>query len=158
MPPYSQITPKLHRKEDAEVIQLGSVTCFLLEDGSTTANRIAAVILLLPPRAEGPPMHWSRMHDECFFVTKGTVRFTVADGTVDAPQGSMMVVPPRAAHMLSNPSETEYAELYMTANPGYYVEYFRMLGQEMEGGKELSPEDSEYLMVLFGTFPPDAEI
>lgn len=54
-------------------------------------------------------------------VVLGTVRFTVADGTLDAPQGSMMVVPPRAAHMFSNPSETEEAELYMTANPGELV-------------------------------------
>lgn len=35
---------------------------------------------------------------------------------------------------------------------------FRTLAQETEGDKELSPEDSEYLMALFGTFPPDAEI
>lgn len=33
-----------------------------------------------------------------------------------------------------------------------------MLSQEMEAGKELSVEESEYLMALFGTFPPDSEI
>lgn len=35
---------------------------------------------------------------------------------------------------------------------------FRMLSQEMEAGKELSIEESEYLMALFGTFPLDSEI
>lgn len=35
---------------------------------------------------------------------------------------------------------------------------FRLLSQEMEAGKELSVEESEYLMALFGTFPPDSEI
>lgn len=50
----------------------------------------------------------------------GTVRFTVSEGQIDAPQGSMMVVPPRAAHSFSNPSKTEEAEVYMTATPGMY--------------------------------------
>lgn len=71
MPVRGPVPVKLHRREDAEVLQLGAVTCFLLEDGSHTDNRVGAVILLLPPGVEGPPMHWSRMHDECFFVTRG---------------------------------------------------------------------------------------
>lgn len=51
-------------------------------------------------------------------VRVGTLRFTTLDGQIDAPQGSMMVVPPRATHSFSNPSETEMAEVYMTATPG----------------------------------------
>lgn len=73
MPLRGTAPVKLHRKEDAEILQIGRMTCFLLEDGSHTDNRISAVILMLPPGAEGPPMHWSRMHDECFFVVKGTL-------------------------------------------------------------------------------------
>lgn len=71
MPLRGAVSVKFHRKEHAEVLQLGSITCFLLEDGSHTGNRIVAVILRFPPSAEGPSMHWSRMHDECFFVKKG---------------------------------------------------------------------------------------
>lgn len=73
MPLRGTVPVKLHRKEDAEILQIGRMTCFLLEDGSHTDNRIAAVILMLPPGTEGPPMHWSRMHDECFFVVKGKI-------------------------------------------------------------------------------------
>lgn len=73
MPLRGTVPVRLHRKEDAEILQIGRMTCFLLEDGSHTDNRIAAVILMLPPGVEGPPMHWSRMHDECFFVVKGTL-------------------------------------------------------------------------------------
>lgn len=71
MPLGGPVSVKLHRKEDAEILQLGKVTCFLMEDGSNTDKRIGAVLLMLPPGAEGPPMHWSRMHDECYFVTQG---------------------------------------------------------------------------------------
>lgn len=72
MPVRGPASVKLHRKEDAEILQLGAVTCFLLEDGTRTENRIAAVIMMVPPGTPGPPMHWARMHDECFFVTKGS--------------------------------------------------------------------------------------
>lgn len=74
MPLRGSTAVKLHRREDAEILQIGAVTCFLLEDGSRTENRISAVILMIPPGAKGPPMHWARMHDECFFVTKGSYR------------------------------------------------------------------------------------
>lgn len=72
MPIRGPTSVKLQRKEDAEILQLGPVTCFLLEDGARTENRIAAVVMLVPAGAKGPPMHWARMHDECFFVTKGS--------------------------------------------------------------------------------------
>lgn len=35
---------------------------------------------------------------------------------------------------------------------------FRTLSQETEGGKDMTVEESEYLMALFGTFPADSEI
>lgn len=72
MPVRGPAPVKLHRKEDAEILQLGAVTCFLLEDGTRTENRVAAVIMMIPPGAKGPPMHWARMHDELFFVTQGS--------------------------------------------------------------------------------------
>ena len=31
---------------------------------------------------------------------------------------------------------------------------FRMLSKETEGGKQLTPDNAEHLMALFGTFPP----
>lgn len=98
---------KLFRKEDAEVLTLGPITCYVFEDGSHTDNRVGAVLLMIPPGAKGPPMHWHRFHDELFFVTKGarslillrlfapgwdvakikcglgTVRFIVPDGSMD---------------------------------------------------------------------------
>lgn len=53
---------------------------------------------------------------------EGTVRFTVLEGQIDAPQGSMMVAPPRAAQSFENASQTEEAEIYMTATPGMFYQ------------------------------------
>lgn len=74
MPPNRGPAPvKLFRKDDAEVLTLGPITCYVFEDGSHTDNRVGAVLLMIPPGVKGPPMHWHRFHDELFFVTKGTV-------------------------------------------------------------------------------------
>ena len=51
-------------------------------------------------------------------MTAGTVRFETPEGNVDAAEGQLMVVPPRAIHTFQNPSETEDAEFFMTATPG----------------------------------------
>ncbi|KAK7716144.1 hypothetical protein SLS64_003296 [Diaporthe eres] len=153
---------KLYRKDDAEVLTLGPITCYVFEDGSHTDNRVGAVLLMIPPGVSGPPMHWHRFHDELFFVTK-------------VSPGDLMVVPPRAIHTFENASKTEEAELYMTATPGYYIDCesgttkfmtvqvrkakmtadFRMLAQGTEDDVKLDEADQMYLMAQFGTFPPD---
>ncbi|CCF39731.1 cupin [Colletotrichum higginsianum] len=122
MPLRGPVPVKLCKKEDSEVVRVGPMTVYIFEDGSNTDNRIGCMTLELPPAASGPPMHWHRFHDECFLVTKGTIRFTTPDGDVDAEEGQLMVVPPRAIHTFSNPSETEPAEFFMTSTPGYYMD------------------------------------
>jgi hypothetical protein len=71
MPLRGPVPAKLYRKEEAEVLKLGPMTCYIFEDGSLTDNRVGCITLVLPPGVSGPPMHWHRFHDECFFVTKG---------------------------------------------------------------------------------------
>jgi len=42
-----------------EIIQVGGgIVMRVLEDGSNTDNRLAAVHFTLPPRTLGPPQHW----------------------------------------------------------------------------------------------------
>ncbi|RKU48620.1 hypothetical protein DL546_008861 [Coniochaeta pulveracea] len=118
MPLRGPVPVKHCKKEDAETIKIGPMTCWVFEDGSNTDNRVGCVTISLPGGASGPPMHWHRFHDECFLVTKGTVRFVTPDGNLDAAQGELMVVPPRAIHTFENASATEEAEFFMTATPG----------------------------------------
>ncbi|KAK1970747.1 RmlC-like cupin [Colletotrichum sublineola] len=157
MPLRGPVPVKLYKKEDSEKISVGPMTIYIFEDGSNTDNRIGCMTLELPPAASGPPMHWHRFHDECFFVTKGTVRFKTPDGDVDAEEGQLMVVPPRAIHTFANPSETESAEFFMTSTPGYYMDYFRTVSKTVAEGKKLSREETQHIMAMFGTFPPDVE-
>ncbi|KAK2771619.1 cupin 2 conserved barrel domain protein [Colletotrichum kahawae] len=174
MPLRGPVPVRLCTKENSEKLVLGPMTIYMFEDGTNTDNRVGCMTLGLPPATSGPPMHWHRFHDECFFVTKGglsfeiskectlmagpgTVRFKTPEGDLDAKEGDLMVVPPRAIHTFANPSETEPAEFFMTSTPGYYMDYFRMMGKSVEEGKKLTREDTAHLMALFGTFPPGVE-
>ncbi|KAK3381392.1 RmlC-like cupin domain-containing protein [Podospora didyma] len=157
MPSRGPVSVKLYKKEAAETLQIGPMTMRVYEDGSLTENRVSGVLLEIPPGKSGPPMHWHRFHDELFLVTKGTMRFVTPDGDIDAAAGDLMTVPPRAVHTFKNPSETETCECYMTATPGHYVDYFRMVAKSTEGGKPLNRDDAHHLMALFGTFPPGVD-
>ncbi|OHE94262.1 hypothetical protein CORC01_10422 [Colletotrichum orchidophilum] len=175
MPLRGPVPVKLYKKESSEVLKLGPMTIYIFEDGSNTDNRVGCMTLALPPAASGPPMHWHRFHDECFFVTKGTIRFSTPEGDVDAEEGQLMVVPPRAIHTFSNPSDTVPAEFFMTSTPGMHFSFppcgeevqcveadlltadFRMMAKGGTEGKKLTKDETQHLMALFGTFPPDVE-
>ncbi|KAK4134910.1 RmlC-like cupin [Trichocladium antarcticum] len=146
---------KLYKKETVETLRLGPLTMRVYEDGSLTENRVSAVLLEIPAGTSGPPMHWHRFHDEVFFVTKGTMTFVTPEGEVSAAAGDLMTVPPGAIHTFKNGSETEGCECYMTATPGHYVDYFRMVAKAAEDGKQLDKSSVLHLMALFGTFPPE---
>jgi mannose-6-phosphate isomerase-like protein (cupin superfamily) len=74
MPLRGPVPVKLYKKENSEVVQLGPMKVYIFEDGTNTDNRIGCMTLELPKGKSGPPMHWHRFHDECFFVTKGRIK------------------------------------------------------------------------------------
>ncbi|KAK4201096.1 RmlC-like cupin domain-containing protein [Triangularia verruculosa] len=157
MPTRGPVPVNLCTSTQAETLKVGPLTIKVLEDGTNTQDRVSSVTILLPGGACGPPMHWHRFHDELFFVTKGTIVFSTPEGEQEARVGDLMTVPPGAVHTFRNGSGEEEAECYMTATPGHYVDYFRMLAKATEEGKMLGKEEVGHLMSLFGTFPPEVD-
>lgn len=102
------------------------------------------------------------MHDETFFVTKGTIRFHVPDTdkpgedkeVVDAKAGDYMVVPIRAPHTFSNPADEE-SRVFFTSTPSFYINYFKLLSQLAEPDKPLPAEVSLTAMSMFATMLVD---
>lgn len=121
-----------------EIITVGpGIKLEILEDGSRTDRRLAAVRVYLPPHTPGPAQHWHQMHDETFLVEKGTVTFTSRDRRVVARAGDYLVAPPCAPHTFANETDEE-AVMYSTLSPAFYVDYLRLLAtmaDEDAGGK-----------------------
>lgn len=128
-------------RANSERVAVGPTTIYIYEDGSRTDSRIGCMVLELPAGASGPPMHWHRFHDECFFITKGSVTFVTPDGDVVCGTGEMVTVPPRAVHTFKNASDAEDAEFFMTATPG-------TSGDDYHAGsilKSIGPADASLL-------------
>jgi len=153
---------------DGEILEMGPLTIRILEDGRNTDNRLGSMLLTIKPGVKGPPIHWHRMHDETFFVTKGKIRFTVIpaeDGKmaketkeIDTKAGDYVIVPTKSIHTFSNPFD-EPAEFFNTFTPAYYVDYLRMLAKainkaQKEGGRMLNEEEQRGVMAQFATFEP----
>ncbi|KAJ9629443.1 hypothetical protein H2203_001817 [Taxawa tesnikishii (nom. ined.)] len=129
-----------------------------MEDGSRTDMRISTVELIVPPNTSGPPAHWHEMHDETFLVTKGTIRFHVPAiddqpaKEIDAKAGDYVVVPTRAPHTFSNPTNEE-SRFFNTFTPAFYINYFKLLAELLENSETMTPEKNLQAMANYATLP-----
>jgi pimeloyl-ACP methyl ester carboxylesterase/quercetin dioxygenase-like cupin family protein len=136
--------------QDGEVVLSGPIRMRLLEDGSTTAHRLAIGEITLAPGTSGPPQHRHAKHDEGFYVVSGTARFTVGQTTYDAPAGTLVMVPPGTPHTFANHGDTP-AILLNTFTPDLYAQYFRDLRDVSAAGGSLSPEAVAGVMARYAT-------
>ncbi|CAM1511663.1 Fc.00g091760.m01.CDS01 [Cosmosporella sp. VM-42] len=133
--------------------RLGQYLWRPIEDGSNTQYRLAVIESLLPPRTNGPVFHFHEMHDEGFYVTKGTVRFhSPGLPDIDVKPGEMLTIPIRLPHKFSNPFDEE-AVFVNTATPGFFIRYFEYLEELVGSGTELTPEINKAALRRFATIP-----
>ena len=92
-------------------------------------------------------------------VTEGTIRFTwytttasEPTKTVDAHAGDYVVVPIRAPHTFSNPTDKQ-AKFVNTFTPAFYVNYFKLLARYIGDGKVMTPEANKKAMASYATIP-----
>ncbi|KAH6995572.1 RmlC-like cupin domain-containing protein [Ilyonectria sp. MPI-CAGE-AT-0026] len=151
---YAQ-TLNIHHFKPSEVPwrRIGQYLWRPIEDGSNTQYRLAVIESLMPPNTSGPVFHFHEMHDEGFYVTKGTVRFhSPGRPDIDCKAGEMLTVPIRLPHKFSNPFDEE-AVFINTATPGFYIRYFEYLEQLVGSGAELTPEANRAGLLRFATIP-----
>jgi mannose-6-phosphate isomerase-like protein (cupin superfamily) len=138
--------------DSGELLLESPIRLRLLEDGSTTAHRLAIAEITVPPHTDGPPQHRHAEHDEGFYVVSGTARFTVGTTSYDAPAGSLVMVPPGAPHTFANPTGTPLV-LLNTFTPDLYVQYFRDLRALSPTGQPPSTEAIVETMSHYATTP-----
>lgn len=138
--------------DDGEVLLSGPIRMRILEDGATTAHRLGIGEITLAPHTVGPAQHRHGQHDEGFYVVSGTARFTVSLDSYDAPQGTLVVVPPGAPHTFANATDG-VTVLLNTFTPDLYVSYFRDLRDLAAGGS--APDDATVagVMARYATEP-----
>lgn len=135
-----------------ETIHVGPLRLDVLEDGSNTDRRLAAVRIFVPPRTPGPAQHWHQMHDETFLVERGTATFTSRGARTTARAGDYVVVPTCSPHTFGNDADEELV-LYNTFSPAFYIDYFRVMGAmaAAAGDGKLTPEIAREAMERYAT-------
>ncbi|RSL51908.1 hypothetical protein CEP53_008264 [Fusarium sp. AF-6] len=145
------------KPEEVPWRRLGQYLWRPIEDGSNTQHRLAVIESLLPPKSDGPVFHFHEMHDEGFYVKKGTVRFHLPGRPdIDCKAGEMLTIPIRLPHKFSNPFDEE-AVFINTATPGFFIRYFEHLEALNGSGKELTPEANIAALRRFATIPLSEE-
>lgn len=125
---------KIVSGQGGEVLQFGPTRIHILEDGSGTENRISAISSIMAPQTKGPPPHIHLMHDECFLVTDGSLRFIIGDEQRDAKAGDYVVVPVGAPHTFINAGDAPVS-FFTTFTSAFYIESFRELAKLAAEGK-----------------------
>jgi mannose-6-phosphate isomerase-like protein (cupin superfamily) len=140
-----------------EIVVAGPIRIRILEDGGSTAGRLAVVELTIAPKSNGPPQHRHAAHDEGFYVVSGAARFTVGATTYDATPGTFVVVPPGAPHTFANPGEVP-AVVLNTLTPDLYVQYFRDLRDLTSPDGSIPPGALTAAMARYSTEPVNHQL
>lgn len=85
-------------------------------------------------------------------MVRGTALFTVGATRHPAPAGTMVTVPPGAAHTFANPGE-EPLVMLNTFTPDLYVHYFGDVRDAMGGTGVLTVEAAAEVMARYATEP-----
>lgn len=136
--------------QGGEQVSLGSTRMRILEDGSTTQQRLGLAVSTLAPHTDGPLQHRHTRHDEEFYIISGTARFTTGDDVYDAPAGSLVMVPPGAPHTFANPGDEPMVMLSIFS-PAFYVQYFRDIAAMIAQGHPMTQESMTELMARYTT-------
>jgi mannose-6-phosphate isomerase-like protein (cupin superfamily) len=137
--------------QDGEQIAVGPMRFRIIEDGSNTSHRIGLIEVVVPAGPAVPPPHVHREHDELFLITRGRLRFTSGDESVDVGAGACVTVPAGVPHTFSNPFD-EAGTFIAAMTPDLYIEYFRDLTRLPLGENGLpSPADIGKTMARYAT-------
>jgi mannose-6-phosphate isomerase-like protein (cupin superfamily) len=118
---------------------------------SPTEHRLGLIEATVPPGPGAPPQHLHHKHDETFIMTRGTLRFSSGDETIDVEAGACVTVPAGTPHTFSNPF-SEAASFICTLTPDLYVEYFRDLSKlPVNEQGLLDPSDIGKTMAKYAT-------
>lgn len=90
-------------------------------DGAETANRYSVSEWWLKPMSPGPGAHRHDGNDEIFHVLAGTMSILVGERWIDAPAGTLVIVPAGMTHDFENRTEAQ-AGLLNVFVPGGFEE------------------------------------
>ena len=104
---------------------VGGIVTFKVT-GTETAGVLTTFESVIAP-GDGPPLHTHAREAEVLYVLEGEMRFQLGDDVHDAPEGSLMYVPPGVAHCFQNSGEYP-SRLLIFFTPSGMEHFFALTG------------------------------
>ncbi|MBU9720024.1 MULTISPECIES: cupin domain-containing protein [Bacillaceae] len=92
-----------------------------LESFHETNGEYLKIKVDLPPKAEGPPLHFHTAFEEFFEVLEGELTITIEEEEKGYNKGDSLHVPTKVNHRFRNLSDKPVS-FYVTLTPGQYFE------------------------------------
>lgn len=111
----------------------------------------------LPPSPASPPPHYHKVMQEVFYVLEGALQFTLDGKIIDAPAGTLVMVPPMAVHTFKNALDAP-ARFLIWFSPGGFEQYFLDMEELVKNEPSWPPSDMGKVFALMAehdTFPPE---
>jgi quercetin dioxygenase-like cupin family protein len=102
--------------------------------GAETAGALTTFESVIAP-GDGPPLHVHAHEAEVLYVLEGEMRFQLGEEVHDAPQGSLMYVPPGVAHCFQNVGESP-SRLLIFFTPSGMERFFGLTGGDPDAFKK----------------------
>ncbi len=144
------------RRAGENVIGALGVQVSILARGAETDHTWGMLEYVSPAGGPAPPPHWHKTARESFYILEGTLEFQLEDRTVEAPSGTLVVVPPRTVHAWRN-TGTSAARFLVTFSPAGFEDYFAELFAWVNSEPSWPPQDMSRMAALnakFDTFAP----
>ena len=132
---------------NSSLISVGQLVINYILDGSATSS-MGMFELSVPPGSNVPPPHSHSNNEECAYVLKGRLRYTVGDETRDLAPGQSMHTPKGVVHVFSNPFDVT-AKALITLSPDIGAQYFRDIAAVVNAG---GPPDKAALVAVMSKY------
>lgn len=110
-------TPVVRLPGEGRTYEMPAMQAVFHADGAETGDAYSVSEWRLEPRSDGPGAHSHEANDEIFRIVEGTMSVLVGESWIDAPAGSVIVVPAGVTHDFANRTDAP-ATLFNVFIPG----------------------------------------
>ena len=109
--------PVVRLAREGREYRMPSMRAIFHADGKETGDTYSVSEWWLEPNSDGPGAHSHEANDEIFRIIEGTMSVLVGEHWIDAPAGSVIIVPSGVTHDFANRTDAP-AALFNVFIPG----------------------------------------
>src|SRR5829696_6208977 len=117
------VEPLISLPGEGEKITANGIEILLKAKTHQTNGHWSMIEYVLPPSLIGPTPHFHKKTQEMFYILDGTLQFLLDGKIIDAPSGTLVVVPEGSVHTFRNVSDKK-VRFQVWFSPGGMEQYF----------------------------------